>query len=169
MSKNLVNILIVASLILFAYIYYPFAIAFVPTPNFQPPTLGDYIYIPKINAMAPIIKNVDPWDKQKYEIALKKGVAQAKDNPNYYFAHSSLDPWEMTRVNSAFLRLNQLNSGDEIIIYQNGEKKYQVVDKKEVWPNEIAYLKKESELLILQTCTPVGTSLKRLLVFAKQL
>jgi LPXTG-site transpeptidase (sortase) family protein len=40
--------------------------------------------------------------------------------------------------------------------------------KKTVWPNEVKYLKEDQgDILILQTCTPIGTALQRLLVFAK--
>ena len=84
-------------------------------------------------------------------------------------------PWEMTRYNTIFLRLGELSVGDEIVITRNGkELKYTVSDKKEVDPSEVNYLlqtdKTEPRLnrgkLILQTCTPIGTALKRLLIFA---
>lgn len=147
-----------------------------------PPTLqkvqtkqGVYVTIPKINAQAPIIENVDPWNESEYNQALKKGVAQAKGTVKpgekgtiFLFAHSSGLPWELTRYNTIFLRLNELQANDTITITKNEkEYTYKVTDKKEVWPNEVNYLMQtEKDQLILQTCTPVGTSLKRLLIFA---
>ncbi len=149
-----------------------------------------------------IIENVDSGNKAEYQKALEHGVAEAggfakpgEGKLVYLFAHSSLPPWEMTRTNTAFLRINELQNGDQIVIsapchpessegsqdskkskdsspsVQNDkcEYKYQVFDKKEYWPNqtEVFTDKRDQNLLILQTCTPIGTDLKRLLVFAK--
>lgn len=86
----------------------------------------------------------------------------------YLFAHSSELPWRMTRQNTAFFKLDQLKSGDVIKLIKDGvEYIYFVKEKKTVWPNEVKYLKDlKKDQLILQTCTPIGTSLQRLLVFA---
>lgn len=134
------------------------------------------IEIPKIKAYAPIIANVDPWTKENYSEALTKGVAQAKGFADFgekgtifLFAHSSLPPWQITRANTAFLRLDDLKVGDEIIVKKFAETyHYKVVDKKKIWPDDVAAITNEVEdQIILQTCTPLGTDLQRLLVFAK--
>jgi len=136
---------------------------------------GTFISIPKINAEAPIIENVNPWDENAYKEALRKGVAHARYTslPNqtgtiFLFAHSSGMPWEITGYNTVFLRLGELKSKDSITIQKDSHTyNYTVRDTKEVWPNEVNYLLNEKKnQLILQTCTPIGTSLKRLLVFA---
>lgn len=174
------NSLIVLALLLVFYIYLPFLKLYLPTTETHKNIDKSYsIYIPKINAQAPIIESVDPWNKSNYEESLKKGIAEAKDfeldnknnKPVFLFAHSSLPFWEMTRVNSAFLRLHELKVGDQILIYKdNKEFKYEVTEKKEVWPSEVNLINEaNSEQLILQTCTPIGTDLKRLLVFATPL
>ena len=133
------------------------------------------ITIPKINAQAPLIDNVDPWDEVEYRRALKKGVAIAsgfnkpgEDGTTFIFAHSSDSPWNITSYNTVFFRLGELKAGDEVEITYGGQSfKYQVTHSIEVWPNEVeAVTKASGNQLILQTCTPVGTSLKRLLVFA---
>ena len=139
-------------------------------------TKGYMVAIPKINAESAIITNVDPWDEAKYKNALQKGVAHAigtslpgAKGTSFLFAHSSGSPWELTHTNTLFLRLGELYNGDTIIISNNGKiTSYTVYAKKEVWPNDTQYLqyKKENQV-ILQTCTPIGTSLKRLLIFAK--
>lgn len=170
MKRLLGNSLIIGSLILLTYIYLPFINAYFPSKSNADIADGDFILIPRISAIAEIIPSVDPWNEAEYKIALKKGVAQAKDNPNFYFAHSSLDPWEMTRENTSFLRLGELNRGDQIKIYHDGKEQiYSVTGKKIVWPSEVDYLKDPGAGITLQTCTPIGTSLKRLLVFATPL
>lgn len=136
---------------------------------------GYFITIPKIHAEAPIILNVDPWNEAVYKEALKRGVAHAKGTklPGntgtiYLFAHSSGMPWEITRYNTIFLRLPELKTNDTILLTVNGkEYKYKVTSKKEIPPTEVSYLVSSTEnTLILQTCTPIGTSLNRLLIFA---
>lgn len=132
--------------------------------------------IPSLKIYAPIIKEVDPFNPKAYTQALTKGIAQAKGTATpdqvgmmYLFAHSSEAPWLMTRQNTAFYRLPKINLGDEIQIrYQAHEYRYRVTEKKIVWPNEINYLQPSpNKQLILQTCYPVGTDFKRLLVFAE--
>lgn len=172
MKKNLGNFLIIMSLLLFTYIYYPIIQAYLFPGSLLDPNIEEAPYkiqIPKIGAYAKIIENVDPWNETEYRSALKKGVAEAVGFSNFFFAHSSGNPWELSRYNTIFLRLGELRSGDEIIIYKNKEKtRYLVRETKVVWPSEVEYLLKSKESnLILQTCTPLGTSLKRLLVFAR--
>ena len=176
MRKKIGTFLIVSSLILVVYTYYPLLslYLFPPASSSQ---LGNFsIQIPKISASSPIIENIDPWDEAEYKDALNLGVAHAKgtslpgsNGTIFLFAHSSLPPWEMTRVNVAFLRLGELKKGDQIKIFKDGQElNYLVFEKKEVWPDEINYLiDHQKNELILQTCTPLGTALKRLLVFAK--
>ena len=172
------NILILISLIGFAYIFYPMFQAYVYPPIVQKVTAktGTYLTIPKIHAQAPVVLNTDPWTESAYDENLKKGVAHAKGTSlpgdpgtSFLFAHSSGTPWEMTRYNTIFLRLGELSVGDEIVITRNGKEiKYKVRDKKEVEPSEVSYLLQTDKTeLILQTCAPIGTSLKRLLIFAE--
>lgn len=170
------NLLIFISLSILVYTYFPFLKFFLPNTSRQVANGNFYINIPKISAIAPIFTNVDPWNESEYQQILHKGVAQAKgtslpgqNGTIYLFAHSSLPPWEMTRTNTAFLRLGELQTGDKIMINMYGtEYDYVVKDKKELWPNDVQYLtKNNTNQLILQTCTPLGTSLKRLLIFAQ--
>lgn len=149
-----------------------------PIPPVDTPQSSYSIEVPKINAYAPVIANVDPWDKENYHDQLKKGVAQAKDFADfgedgtiYLFAHSALYPWETTRVNTSFLKLTDLHINDQIIITKFEQTyKYRVTDKKEVWPDEVnALLNMDENQLILQTNTPIGTDIKRLLIYAKPL
>ena len=104
-------------------------------------------------------------------MAHAKGTALPNQaGTTFLFAHSSDVPWRITSYNTAFYRLGKIQPGDQITITYEGEDYfYQVRDKKVVWPIEVEFLTKQGkDQLILQTCTPIGTSLKRLLVFAEK-
>lgn len=167
-SRLIGDFLILTSFFILAWIYFPILQLYLLPSTINLAETSYYIKIPKINALSPIVDNVDPFNQDEYQKALKKGVASAKGMNNFLFAHSSLAPWEMTRTNTPFLRLGELRNGDQITIHKDGQDFiYQVVDKKEVWPNQVGYLlvNKDNQI-ILQTCSPIGTDLKRLLIFA---
>lgn len=188
---HLGNLLIILSLSGFSFVFYPIARIYLFPPTIQPiqTQKGIFLTIPKIHAQAPIVENVNPWNESQYRQALKKGIAHAKGTalPDekglpasqagtiFLFAHSSGAPWEIAWYNTIFLRLGELQKGDSIEITKNGKKYlFKVRGKKEVWPSEVNYLSRSNrdlsqpkkDQLILQTCTPIGTSLKRLLIFA---
>ena len=178
LKKSLGNIIILIALITLSYIYYPIALVYSPyQANIE---VSDYSYsvsIPKINAVSPVMDDVNPFIEAQYQAALEKGVASGlgfadpgENSLIYLFAHSSGSPLRQSRYNTVFLRLGELNNGDQINLKKDGKNyNYQVSDKKEIWPSEVEkYLKSKNEnILVLQTCTPIGTSLKRLLIFAK--
>lgn len=178
---NLGQLIMLIALSGLIYTIYPLiSIYFFPPPIKANIESTEYmITIPTIQAQAPIIENVDPWLKENYEIALQQGVAAAKDfsipgqtGLSFLFAHSSLEPWQMTHTNTAFLKLDQLNIGDGIIIDRYGQRTiYKVFEKKEISPYQVdilqQYLNSDQKILVLQTCTPIGTDWRRLLIFAK--
>ncbi|MDO8498849.1 MAG: sortase [bacterium] len=135
------------------------------------------IVIPKIRANAKVIPGVDPYNEREYQIALSKGVAQAKgtalpgETGNIFiFAHSSANFFEANRYNSIFYLLHRLEAGDEIdLFYQKQKFTYVVTEKKLVDPSEVSYLnnKGSEPVITLMTCWPPGTTLKRLLVLGK--
>jgi sortase A len=134
------------------------------------------IVIPKINANAKVIANVDPYDSNVYQEALTKGVAHAKGSGlpdkfgnTFIFSHSSVNFYEALRYNSVFYLLGKLEKGDAVYLFYKGKKyTYRVKDKKTVEPEEISYLEniRGSKTLTLMTCTPPGTTFKRLVVIA---
>lgn len=171
--------LIIFSLLGLFYTFYPLLrVTLSPSP--LPTTVnaqadGFFLSIPKIKATGQVIRNVDPFNQTEYDEALKKGIAHAEGTylPGekgtvFLFAHSSGFPWELTRYNTIFLRLNELGESDRLYVTYEGKRyEYAVREKKEVWPSDIQYLRNlDKDQLILQTCTPVGTDLKRLLIFA---
>ncbi len=145
----------------------------VPDPNFS-------LVIPKIQAKAKIIANVDPTNEIEYFDALKQGVAHAKgtDMPGgngtiYLFAHSTDSAFNALRFNAVFYLLRELEKGDEVDIYFAGIKHHYIVtDKRIVEPTDTTYLSATNQVgreqVILQTCWPPGTRLKRLLIFAQK-
>lgn len=171
----------VLSIIFVLFIYYPIIkeeINYRTTKLLieKPASESFSLQIPSIKINVPVIKDVNPWNKNEYLPVLKNGVAHATGSavPNangsvFLFAHSSDFPWRMTRYNTAFFRLGRLKIGDNITITFEGEKfSYRVKEKKIVWPYEVEFLTNQNKnQLILQTCAPLGTSLKRLLIFAK--
>ncbi|MCL5438797.1 MAG: sortase [Patescibacteria group bacterium] len=176
-KKRLGEIFITLSITIILFIYYPVISAYLlPPPQIKIDSKSYVIEIPKIKLISPIIKNVDPFNEKEYREVLKKGVARAKGTVDpgqkgliYIFGHSSDYPWNLTRYNTIFLRIGELNNGDSVIIRKDGkEYKYTVFDKKIVWPGDIKYLtQNKNNELILQTCTPIGTALQRLLIFAR--
>lgn len=140
-----------------------------PDPSFS-------IVIPKIEAKAKIIANVDPRDQASYSQALKIGVAHAAGSgfPGmgetvWLFAHSTDTPWHIVRYNAVFYLLRKLEPEDEVIVFFAGKRfNYRVFEKKIVEASDTSFLENEGEeRLVLQTCWPPGTSLKRLIVLAK--
>lgn len=154
--------------------------SFFNIPQVEPmsPVDPDFsIIIPKIAANARVIDNVNPADESEYLDKLQFGVAHAagtylpgQNGHIFLFAHSTDYVWNISTYNAVFYLLYKLDDGDEVNIFHQGRRYvYTVTGKKVVEPTDVQYLtnKTESEFLTLQTCWPPGTTLKRLLVFAK--
>lgn len=135
------------------------------------------IVIPKIGANAKIIANVDPYNSNAYQTALTRGVAHARGSsfPDmegnvFIFSHSSVNFYEAVHYNSIFYLISKLNKDDEInIFYKKQKYVYKVIDKKVVNPNDVQYINSPTtgETLTLMTCTPAGTTIKRLIIIAQ--
>lgn len=142
------------------------------------------IYIPKIQARAPVVENVDPVREKAYTQALKTGVAHAAGSvfpgmqgATYLFAHSSEAGLRGTQYNTVFYLLRELIEpegqlpGDEIyVFFLDKLYKYRVVAKHTVDSDDTHWLSEArvgNERLILQTCWPPGTVWKRLVIVAE--
>lgn len=134
------------------------------------------IVVPKIGANARVIPNVDASNEREYLDVLKRGVAHAlgtafpgEGGHVFLFAHSTDYFWNVGTYNAIFYLLGKLEKNDEVNVFYKGQRYvYRVVDTKIVDPSEVEYLtrKTNKEFLTLQTCWPLGTTFKRLLVFA---
>jgi len=138
--------------------------------------------VPKILAEAEVVANVSPSDQETFKKILDKGLvalATGSDSPGsgpgssmFMFSHSTLQDIFGARKNAVFYLLGELVEGDQIYIWFEGNKYvYDVYKNEVVAGNQTKYLdysEEDAEVLILQTCWPLGTNWKRLLVFAKR-
>ncbi len=141
------------------------------------------ISIPKIYAFSDIVADVSPYDQVKYQKVLEENVVaqaansdepgQGKGKMTYIFAHSTSQSLVMLRKNAVFYLLGDLVNDDLVVINNKGKiLSYKVYMKKIVLPSEtdfLTYTDQEKEVLILQTCWPIGTNWRRLLVFAEKI
>lgn len=135
------------------------------------------VFIPKVNAKANIVPNVSVQEKSEYEKALMEGVAHARGTyfPGqgkniFLFAHSTDSPLNFTRYNAVFYLLGKLEKGDQFTIYFLDRKyEYEVAEKIIAAASDTSWIYRDFgfETVILQTCDPPGTTIRRLLVLAK--
>jgi sortase A len=139
------------------------------------------LIIPKINVDVPVIYDIgNDYDSQM--AAMTKGVAQfaipgANSHPgqigNTVIAgHSSNDLLDPGDYKFIFAQLDRLNVGDTIYANYNSKRyTYSVTKKEVVKPTDVDKLvyPTTKPILTLLTCTPVGTSVNRLLVTAEQI
>jgi LPXTG-site transpeptidase (sortase) family protein len=135
------------------------------------------LVIPKIGINAQVFPEVNANDSREYAPLLTKGVAHAQgsalpgqEGNVFIFAHSSDTPLNITRYNAIFYLIDKLENDDQIFLYyQNKRYLYRVSDKKILSPGKVAeYLNQlEGETVTLQTCTPPGTRINRLLIIGQ--
>ena len=135
------------------------------------------IFIPKIDAKAKVIPNVNAGSATDYLKALSEGVAHAKGTnfPGqgktvFLFSHSTDSPINVARYNAVFYLLGKLEKGDSVTVFFLDQKhEYVVTDKVVVAANDTSWMTDDGkgERLVLQTCDPPGTTWKRLLIIAK--
>lgn len=135
-----------------------------------------FLEINKLNIQVPVITNVDPVDKEKYNAALISGVAHMNgtafpgDKGNIFiYGHSSSEI--KSPYDKIFLNLNDLEKGDEIVVnYKDRSYTYSVREKKIVEKDDLSVTKQsEEKLLTLMTCWPIGTVDKRLIIVANEI
>lgn len=149
-----------------------------PTPLTITPVSKDFgIVIEKIGVNAPIVADVDTTSNQAYMEALRHGVAHAKGTAKpdevgnvYLFAHSTLNFWEYGEYATVFTLLHQVEPGDRVVVFYQGERyDYRVAEKELVPGFDLTPLERKSSrnLLTIQTCDPPGTTLRRLILIAE--
>jgi LPXTG-site transpeptidase (sortase) family protein len=139
-------------------------------------TLNDFkLIIPKLDLNADVSPSIDLLNPKSWQSALKKGLAHAQNSslPNqpgttYIFGHSTDYPWNIQTYNALLYSLNDLELNDQIFIsYQKEPYRYRVTDKQVIKADDLSYLNSNNQnRLVLQTCWPPGTTLKRLVVVA---
>lgn len=135
-----------------------------------------FIQIPKINIRNGLIKTNSYEMNPDDFIGHYAGTSLPGENGNVFLYGHSVMPFLFNEKNykTIFSNLHNLEEGDEVIIrYNNKKYRYEVMEKIILRPEEIDPLNlvskeyKEDATLSLMTCTPPGTSLKRLIVNAK--
>jgi LPXTG-site transpeptidase (sortase) family protein len=134
------------------------------------------ITIDKINVHAPVIYEPSTVEANVQK-ALESGVVHYGNTATpgqagnvAVFGHSSNDWWEPGNYKFVFVLLDKLAPGDRITMdYGSHRYTYEVTGSKIVDPTDVGVLNPTTEpTLTIITCTPPGTSLRRLVVTAKQ-
>lgn len=159
----------------FAWIDMPIA----PTDN--------RLVIPKLGKSVPLVnmgtehiegENWNELEKQIQEnlrggVVHYPGTAKPGQYGNVFMTgHSSYYPWDPGKFKDVFATLNKLEVGDRYYVYYGQIKyTYEVVDKKEVQPSnvDVLYQPHDEKISTLMTCTPVGTTLRRLIIHGEQI
>lgn len=139
------------------------------------------LIIPKINVDVPVVYGVTTDNNEQMK-AMEAGVAHwpgasfASSMPgqtgNTVLAgHSSNDMFDKGKFKFVFVQLDKLDKGDTIYANYEGKRyTYTVTGKDVVTPTGWQSVIKETTkpMLVLVTCTPIGTAEKRLLISAEQ-
>lgn len=130
------------------------------------------VFIPKIGVKAPIGWDI-PSDQitdelEKHVVHVQGSVKPGEKGNIFLTGHSSNYWWKKGDFNTVFALLPELKKDDQIILtYQGKFYYYKVTNTVEVKPTDVSnYFSSSTSQLTLMTCVPVGTNLKRLLIFA---
>lgn len=148
----------------------------------QMPQSSSWISIPSLNVKAPIVFEQSTNPDKIYD-RLEDGVVHYADTPlpgdegvSVILGHSSAYPWYKGNYGSIFALISKLNPGDDINIYRNGKLlSYRVSDSLIFSPFSPSTQKLEEiehtdgSAIVLLSCWPVGTNLKRIAIKAELL
>ncbi len=147
----------------------------------------DRLVIPKLGKSVPLVhmgtENIkgENWNDLEDQIqeGLRDGVVHYPGTARpgqlgnvFLTGHSSYYPWDPGKFKDIFATLNKLEVGDRYYIYYDQTKfTYEVISKTEVQPSNVDVLAQPKDVKIstLMTCTPVGTTLRRLIIQAEQI
>jgi LPXTG-site transpeptidase (sortase) family protein len=136
------------------------------------------VIIPGIGVDAPVVFGMTSTVERDVQRALQDGVVHyantaqpGQPGNGVYVGHSSNAPWVPGRYKFVFTALEHVNVGDTFYIHQNSKQyQYKVVTKKVVNPHDTSVLNSgDKPTATLITCTPVGTSLNRLVIVGEQI
>jgi LPXTG-site transpeptidase (sortase) family protein len=145
------------------------------------------LVIPKLGRSVPLVNmstehiEGENWSELEKQIqgGLQQGVvhypgtaAPGQVGNVFITGHSSYYPWDPGQFKDVFAVLGQLEIGDEYYVYYDQQKyTYQVTEKFEVQPDNVNVLQQphDKKISTLMTCTPVGTTLRRLIIRAEDI
>ena len=125
------------------------------------------LLIPKIGVKIPIVEGNDESTLNKGAWRLPETSFPDKGSNTAIAGHrwKYRPPSEKT-----FYLLDKLEAGDEIEVFYNDYRYfYQVLEAKVTEASDVSFLLSGKEQLVLQTCWPLGTNLKRFVVIAQPL
>ena len=140
-----------------------------------PTVAANHLVIPAIDVDAPLIWDVPLADALN---GLQQGVVQAHESVaprdagrTFIIGHSSGYWWNKNSWTKVFALLDQVKPGD-LIFLKDGDTAYgyRVTKSEVVSPDDVQVVRDASldhNQLALMTCTPVGTTLNRLIVYAE--
>jgi LPXTG-site transpeptidase (sortase) family protein len=147
------------------------------TPTAEVVPAGSVLNIPKINVSAPILLAASN-EESAFQKDLQNGVVHyantslpGENGNTVIFGHSSNDWWEPGSFKFVFVLLDKLVAGDTFSVnYQQKKYTYEVTEVRVVEPTDLSVLRPTTiPTISIITCTPPGTSWKRLVVVAKQI
>lgn len=144
------------------------------------------LVIPKLGKSVPLVAmgtehlEGENWHQLEDQIqeSLRDGIVHYPGTANpgefgnvFLTGHSSYYPWDPGKFKDVFATLKNLEVGDRYYVYYQQKKyTYEIFEKKEVSPSAVEVLSQPSDQKIstLMTCSPVGTTLRRLIIKAEQ-
>lgn len=138
------------------------------------------IIIPKINVDVPVVYGLNTRDDRIIQEALEDGVVHyggtaepGQVGNTVIVGHSSNSFWNSGKYKFAFVLLDRIDVGDTFIMHFEGKRYiYEVFNKKVIEPTDFSVVDQNTNntpTVTLITCTPPGTSWRRLVVQAQQI
>lgn len=136
------------------------------------------IVIPKINVDAPVVYDVTSFEEEAIQEGLERGVVHygttalpGEVGNNVIVGHSSNNFFNGGEHKFAFVLLDRLENGDTFALnYQGQRYVYEVFRKVEIEANDFSVVQPTNEpITTLITCSPPGTSWRRLAIQARQI
>ncbi len=139
------------------------------------------IIIPKINVDVPVVYNLGSLEESAIQVALNDGVVDyeypktvqpGQIGNNVIVGHSSNNFLNSGKYKFAFVLLDRLEEGDSFILHYKGERfVYRVFNKQTINPTDFKLIDGATDkpITTLITCTPPGTSWKRLVIQGEQI
>ena len=153
-------------------------VGYLPSVSDNSTPLAEGLHIPRLGITAPIDYEVEATDEPRLLKQLESGTVHllgtarpGEIGNSVVVGHSSNYPWDRGNYKTIFAPLERLMIGDYIQLQRGSQRYvYQVSAKRVVQPTDLAVLGQTTQpQLTLITCTPIGTTLRRLIVVANQL
>jgi sortase A len=140
------------------------------------------LIIPKINVDVPVDYSVKGLSEAQIQTSLRDGATHynlpganalpGQVGNTVILGHSSNDIFNQGAYKFVFVLLDRLRPGDTFYLNYEGKRYiYKVTETKVIDPTQVNELQRSSTkpTATLVTCTPPGTALKRLVIFADQI